>query len=76
MKFESLKSTSIESGEIIRKFSDNCPNIKNISEKRSSSLTKSIKEHGKKKEEENNKKIDIDSIIKIDYVKSFSVRFL
>jgi len=76
VKFESIKSTSIEVGEV-RKFSDNYPNIKSLSEKRSNSLSRSIKEYEKKCEDKNkNQKIDIDSIIKIDYVKSFSVNFI
>lgn len=74
IKFESIRNSSIEGGEVVRKFSDNYPYVKNISERKSSSLSKSIKEQGKKNEDElTNKKIDIDSIIKIDYVKSFSV---
>lgn len=74
IKFESIKNISIEGGDVVRKFSDNYPNMKSFSERRSTSLSKSIKEQSKKNEDElANKKIDIDSIIKIDYVKSFSV---
>lgn len=74
IKFESIKNNSIESSEVVRKFSDNYSNLKTLSERRSSSLSRSIKEQSKKNEEESaNKKIDIDSMIKIDYVKSFSV---
>jgi len=76
IKFESIKNNSNEGTDVVRKFSDNCPNIKTLTERRSSSLSRSIKEQSKKNEEElANKKIDFDSIIKIDYVKSFSVNF-
>jgi len=62
---------------VVRKFSDNHPSIRGSSERKSSSLSKSIKEQSKKNENElSNIKIDIDSILKIDYVKSFSVSFL
>lgn len=75
IKFESVKSTSMESADTIRKFSDNYPNIRNTNDRRSTSLSKSIKKQNEQKEEQENNinKIDIDSIIKIDYVKSFSV---
>jgi hypothetical protein len=76
IKFESIKNNFNEEADIIRKFSDKCPNIKTLSERRSSSLSRSIKEQSKKNEEDlANKKIHFDSIIKIDYVKSFSVNF-
>lgn len=76
IKFESIKSSSMDSGEIIRKFSDNYHqnNNKNANDLRSSSLTKSFKKTMRNQEEQEIiKKIDIDSLIKIDYVKSFSV---
>lgn len=78
VKFESIKSTSMDSGEIkIRKFSDNYPNSKFLVDRRSASLSRSIKTHEKKLEEELNTKhqIDINAILNIDYVKSFSVKF-
>lgn len=73
VKFESVRNSSLEGSDVVRKFSDNYPNIKSFSERNSSSVSKSIKEHSKKTED---KKLDIDSIIKIDYVKSFSVSFI
>lgn len=57
----------------IRKFSDSNM-IRRSVEKRSESINR-LKQNEKKKESEKEKKLDIDSLIKIEFVKSFSVNF-
>ena len=78
IKFDKInKSTSIDpnqsnQGYQIRKFSDNSM-MRRSAEKRSTNINR-IKQNEKIREGEKSKNFDMDKIIKIDFMKSFSVK--